>query len=108
MKIPNKIRIGGQELEVTIVPDLDGDLGKCCLAEGLIRIAQKFDGREQSATSKENTYWHEVIHAVLDTMGEHELSRNEKFVCCFAGFLTECIRSMEDNDARGSGEKKKK
>ena len=97
MKIPKKIRIGGQELEIVFKPDLEGDLGKCCVATGLIRIAEKFDGLEQSKSSMENTYWHEVTHAILDTMGRGDLSRDEVFVCSFAGFLTECIHSMEES-----------
>lgn len=96
MKIPQKIRIGGQILEVKILPNLDGDLGKCCLANGVIKIAQTFDGLEQSESSKLNTFWHEVVHAILDTMGENELSRNEKFVCSFASFLTDCICTIEE------------
>lgn len=97
MKIPKRIRIGGQELEIKFLPNLEGDLGKCCLANGVIKIAQTFDGLEQSPSSIDNTYWHEVVHAILDTMGENELSRNEKFVCSFAGFLTECVKSMGES-----------
>lgn len=102
MKIPNKIRVGGQELEV-IHPQMleDGNLGKCCLGNGYIKIAETFDGMKQSETSKLNTFWHEVVHAILDTMGEVELSRNEKFVCTFAGFLTECVHSMEESNKKG-------
>lgn len=108
MKIPKKISIGGQEIEIKFFPNLEGTLGKCCLANGLIRIAETFDGLAQSPTSIENTYWHEVIHAILDTMGETELSGNEKFVCTFAGFLTECIHSMENNEKCTDNEKRAK
>lgn len=98
MKLPSKIRIGGQELTVTLVDKFDDDkLGRCCVPSGYIKIAKTFDGLEQSESSKENTYWHEVVHAILDTMGEQELSNNEKFVCTFAGFLTECYHSMEED-----------
>lgn len=96
MKIPKKIKIGGQDLDVKFLPDLDGGLGRCCLGNGLIKIAEKFDGLEQTPSSQYNTFWHEVVHAILDTMGEKELSANEKFVCSFSGFLTECIRSIDE------------
>ena len=101
MKIPSKIRIGGQVLQVT-QPDKfdDGKLGRFCVANGYIRIAKTFDGLEQSESSRENTYWHEVVHAILDTMGEQELSENERFVCAFTGFLTECYHSMEEDWSR--------
>ena len=75
----------------------DSKLGKCLVANGYIQIAQTFDGIEQTQSSRENTFWHEVIHSILDTMGRGELSRDEQFVCCFAGFMTECYRSMEED-----------
>ena len=95
MKFPKKITIGGQDIEVREVEQIDSKLGRTSLAGGYIEIANSFSGKQQSQTSKENTYWHEVIHCILDTMGENELSLNEKFVSSFAGFLTECYRSME-------------
>lgn len=98
MKIPSKIRVGGQVLEVTIPKALDnGNLGKCCVGHGYIKIADSYDGEKQSESSKRNTFWHEVTHAILDTMGEQELSRNERFVCTFAGFLNEVVTSMEED-----------
>ena len=98
MKIPSKIRIGGQEVKVTLPDKIeDSKLGKCCMASGKIEIARSFDGIDQSHTSKENTFWHEVTHCILDTMGRSDLSRDETFVCCFAGFLTECYHSMEED-----------
>ena len=50
------------------------------------------DGR-QSQSSKENTFYHELVHSILRTMGETELNDNERFVCCFAGFLTEAMKN---------------
>ena len=98
MKIPKKIRIGGQVLEIAQPKTIDdGKLGKCCIGNGYIKIAETFDGLEQSESSKMNTYWHEVVHAILDTMGREDLSRDETFVSCFAGFMTECIYSMEED-----------
>ena len=35
----------------------------------------------------EQTLYHEVIHSILDTMGEHELNKNEKFVQGFSVLL---------------------
>ena len=43
-----------------------------------------------------------VVHCILDTMGENELSGNEKFVMCFSSFLCEATKKayfVEDNDA---------
>ena len=95
MKIPNKISVGGQEINITEVDHLQNDnLGRCYIGAGFIKIANKVtEGLDQTESSKINTFYHELIHCILDTMGEHELSANEKFVSCFSGFLTEAMRN---------------
>lgn len=76
-------------------------LGRCNLAGGVIEIAMTFNSDGDifvSESSKQNTFVHEVLHAILDTMGETELNNNEKFVCGCAGYLTEVIQQIvEDN-----------
>ena len=95
MIIPNKIRIGGQDISVVNEERLDDDiLGKICLAEGVLHIADNFSNRKQCESSKINTFIHEVVHGVLDTMGEFELSKNEKFVCTFASLLIDTIEEI--------------
>ena len=95
MVIPKKIRIGGQDISVVNKERLDNDiLGKICLAEGVLHIADNFSNSKQSESSKINTFIHEVVHGVLDTMGEFELSKNEKFVCTFSSFLVDTIEEI--------------
>ena len=95
MKIPNKIRIGGQDIVIEMPEHLpDNELGDICVAEGRIRIAKKFSDSEQSETSITNTFIHEVIHGVLKTMGEYELNGNERFVCTFASLLVDVIEEI--------------
>lgn len=100
-KIPAKFTVGGQEINVKTVNKLRGGvLGECCIADGRIDLALTFDEGDISVspTSMQNTFLHELVHCILDTMGEKELSGNEKFVNTFAGFLTEAMRSMEHNN----------
>ena len=95
MKIPNKIRIGGQDIVIEMPEHLpDNRLGDICVAEGKMRIAKKFSDNEQSETSITNTFMHEVVHGVLDTMGEFELSGNEKFVSSFASLMVDVIEEI--------------
>ncbi len=96
-KIPSKITIGGQDVEIRNVVRCDNNaLGECHLIEGYIEIADTFyKEQKQSESSKVNTFYHELTHCILQTMGEQELSANEKFVCCFAGFLTEAMRNVK-------------
>ena len=79
-------------MEVNEVERCENDnLGLCCVAQGVIEIAKTFKGRTQSDSVKLNTFFHELTHSILDTMGEFDLSKNEKFVNTFAGFLTEAM-----------------
>lgn len=94
MELPKKIQIGGQILETQICEELGGKLGKCCCYNGYIKIATNIDGCQQTESSQLNTYVHECIHAILDTMGRSDLSQDEVFVSSFAGFATEGIVSL--------------
>lgn len=95
MKIPSKIRIGGQDIEVCVVERIEDEkLGQICVAEGKLLIADNFSTRKQSDTSKANTFIHEVVHGILDTIGETELSGNEKFVSTFSSFMVDVVEEI--------------
>ncbi len=95
MIIPDKIRIGGQEIRVVKEERLDDNkLGAICVAEGVLRIADNFNNLKQCESSKINTFVHEIVHGILDTMGESELSGNEKFVCTFSSLLIDTIEEI--------------
>ena len=93
VKIPDSFRVGGTNIEVRLVDRCDDNtIGTCALASGYIEIAEKHSKDcSQSADSKVNTFYHELTHSILRTMGETELNDNEKFVCCFSSFLTEAM-----------------
>ena len=95
MVIPKKIRIGGQDISVVNKERLDNDiLGEICLAEGVLQIADTFRNIKQSESSKINTFIHEIVHGILDTMGESKLSKSERFVCTFASLLVDPIEEI--------------
>lgn len=94
MELPKQIQLGGQVLTTQICEELGGRLGKCCCYNGYIKIATNIDGSKQTESSMFNTYIHECIHAILDTMGRGDLSGDETFVSSFAGFATEGIVSI--------------
>ena len=95
MIIPNKIRIGGQDINIIKEERLNNNkLGAICIAEGVLRIADNFNNLQQCESSKINTFIHEIVHGILDTMGESELSGNEKFVCTFSSLLIDSIEEI--------------
>lgn len=84
-------------LTLNLLTILDnGYLGQISLGESEIVIAQNFNGHEQHQESINSTFIHEIIHGILDTMGETELSSNEKFVNTFAGYLYQVIKQIKD------------
>lgn len=93
IKIPTQIKLGGQVLTIKNVERCDNNsLGETCVGAGYIEIPDKFNkDNTQCETSKHNTFYHELTHAILDTMGEKDLSGNERFVCCFSGFLADAM-----------------
>ena len=95
MIIPNTIKIGGQDISIVNEERLENDiLGEICIAEGVLRIADNFKNRKQCQSSKITTFIHEVVHGILDTMGEFNLSENEKFVCTFSSLLVNPIEDI--------------
>lgn len=91
---PSKFTVGGQDFTVNYKDECE-NLGSCCVWSGRITIARNHKGEPQSESSMDNTFVHELVHAILDTMGEDDLSQNEKFVSTFASFLTEAVRTMD-------------
>lgn len=92
-------------MEIRIVDHIEDEkLGQICMAEGKLLIADNFSTRKQSESSKANTFIHEVVHGILDTMGENELSGNEKYVSTFSSFMVDIIEEViktnntKDND----------
>ena len=95
MIIPDKIRIGGQDIRIVNEERLDDNkLGTICVAEGVLRIADNFSNLQQCESSKINTFIHEIVHGILDTMGESELSGNERFVSTFSSLLIDPIEEI--------------
>ena len=94
MELPKEVQIGGQVLKTQICEELGGKLGRCCCYNGYIKIATNVDGSVQPESSMLNTYIHECVHAILDTMGRSDLSNDETFVSAFSSFATEGIVSI--------------
>ena len=95
--IPEIFNVGGQPYEVHKVERCDNNaVGISSYCGGFIEIANIYNKDDiQGEGNKVNTFFHELIHVILDNMGEKELSANEKFVCTFAGFLTESMTTAE-------------
>ena len=96
--LPPTINVGGSELNIEFPETLnDCQLGQTSIAEGFIRIANKYYTDRglliQSDSSKENTFYHELTHAILGTMC-NELNNDEEFVSTFSSFLCSAMQQV--------------
>ena len=55
-------------------------MGLSSLGETKIFISNTWQGDKMSKASKEATLYHEVVHAILDSLGQHKLSKDEILV----------------------------
>jgi len=98
MKIPKRFKIFASTINVEFDNTRlsnEGILGDCSFNEGKITVCDYYKGIRISYSCIIDTFYHEKVHVILDAMGEHELSRNEKFVEVFARLLRQSDESVE-------------
>ena len=97
--IPKEFMLAGQKYSVNFNNDPTNGkvMGLSSVVDANIDIYKTYEGEAISPNTYENTYYHELVHQILDNMGEKDLSGNEKFVCSFAGFLTEVMNTAIGN-----------
>lgn len=89
MKLPRKIKVGKRWYSVEVVEAMrDKFLGMVYHGTGAIQI------RKRSHAGMTDTFWHEVVHAILYEM-DSPLHRNEAFVSEFADKLSKAIKTAE-------------
>lgn len=80
-KIPSRFSLMGHEITVSRREDLVEDLevyGRWFQSRNLIEV--QADHPDFSKDVLMQTFWHEAVHAALDTLGYTELSCDEEFV----------------------------
>jgi hypothetical protein len=60
-----------------------------------IVIQPSVPGNPRTSEQIEHTFFHELVHFILDAMQEEELRKNEKFVDVFSGLLHQALTTME-------------
>ncbi len=99
MKIPKSFYLNGQVVDIIFDDEQmhkEGLLGLCVSDQNKIFLTRTIiEGKKKIKLPKEKVQQvalHEIVHAMLDSMGEHKLSKNEKFVDqmanCFYQYLT--------------------
>ena len=86
--IPKTFSLGGLEFKVKNgnVPS-EGNLGHCDFFENEIIVKSHYNGKPVHKQQQTQTFYHELVHAILMTMNQHELNQDEQFVDLFGQFL---------------------
>lgn len=95
--IPRRIRVGKKMYSIDVVETMlrNGEMARVYPLEKKMQIAKRSNvsGRKFTEAEMQDSFWHEIVHAILVDMKEYELNRNETFVSKFANRLTKAIRS---------------
>lgn len=97
--VPDKFKLAGQEYKVSYDSSLtnSANLGESDMTLLEVKINTFCQGKKVAEGSYTNTFYHELVHQILDNMGEFKLSSNEKFVNCFSMLLSEVMQSISPN-----------
>lgn len=95
--IPKTFTLGGVEhvVEIQQAIKYEQDFGQYDPIRKAIQIAQTCSGRGVPQSFQQQTFLHELVHAILNTMRKDDLYDDKSFVNTFASFLNEAINTME-------------
>ena len=95
LKIPEEFHIAGQKWTVKFTDDLlvnDDEYGSCNVVTNTITL----DGSKSLPDSrKEATFLHELLHAILNEMGQTELFKDEQFIDTLSSFLHQALTTSK-------------
>lgn len=98
MHIPKSFKLSNQPYNVHFTQAMPGQghMGEVDYTLRQITIAHNSNltGRSFKSEEIDDTFWHEVTHAILRDMG-HRLWSNERFVTRFARRLTEVVNTAK-------------
>lgn len=99
--IPSSFNIGGVETTVEFVDNEmnQSNLGCTDPMNARIKLQKTSNNVEINKSQQTLTFWHEVVHLILDAMHEkQDPEENERFTSCFSSFLNEVIQSCQINN----------
>ncbi len=94
MKIPKSFKLLGQEIVVKYKKNLSNkhnSWGKAYYDRNEIELQDNKYDEGLPDIKIEEVFYHELVHFILYSAGEHELKNNEKFVDVFSGLLHQAL-----------------
>ncbi|KKN88661.1 hypothetical protein LCGC14_0245520 [marine sediment metagenome] len=96
--IPKEFQLFGKTIKVVFDQercDADGSYGLALYAESKVLLSKRFDGKDIDPVKIETTFWHEVVHYILNDLRYKKLSEDEVFVSRFAMVLHQVLSSAK-------------
>lgn len=93
-EIPESFQVAGQVFKINKVERNGRWVGQCKYAQGEIDLSLTADDVPISSQCMEQSFFHEMVHAILQTAGETDKNDDEQFVDRFAQLLHQAIISM--------------
>jgi hypothetical protein len=96
LALPKKIKVGNNWYSVEVAEAMRQRLymGEVHYAKRTITLARKsYHGVPLKLSALHETFWHELTHAILESMGRTELNNDENFVEEFSARLAKAIAS---------------
>ena len=98
MLIPKSFKLGKRTYTVQVLPTMSrrGIMGSTYFESARILIGKrsKITGVAYKQEDINDTFWHELTHAILNDMGS-PLERNEEFVTKFASRLNQVVSTAK-------------
>lgn len=98
LRIPTEFNILGKTIKVEFKDDYCSGAniyGQANHPENTIYLTTRLQSRIIALENVEHTYLHEVVHHILQAMGETELNNSEKFVDLFSGILHQVLTTSK-------------
>lgn len=90
VKIPTRFELARCKHTVNIVHHLDSEsFGNCCNSNLIINIAENSKRESITKDKQLNTFYHELVHAILFAIERDDLNENETFITNFGNMLME-------------------
>lgn len=96
--IPRQFTLGGKTYKVGRNDKLDYEhnwSGEHDAYRQEVNLAYKLGGVESNIESIEQSFYHELVHAILHSLGEKDLNSNEKFVDMFGTMLHQFMKTKK-------------
>lgn len=96
--VPKKFKLGSLKYKVKkdkTATRIEDYLGRFDYSDQKVYVASTVSNKKVSKKMEELSFYHELVHCILATMGETDLNKNEQFVDLFATFLHQFEQSKK-------------